>query len=505
MKKYILMAALAGGLCMTSCDSYLDINEDPNSPAEENITSSMIMPGAEMAIASAYGNYLRIVGGYYSEVYAHLNGTSNYLDYSQFEQSATRSSTMYMLFYEYALMNLKTIQQKSEESEEWGTYLAATTLRAFCFQALVDCYGETPYTEALDPDNVSPNYDDGKDVYDGIVAELDAALEKASDGDDVCTNFLFPDQSAGKWIQFAKALKLKLLMRQADVDSSVLTEVGNLVAENDFPTEDVEFKDCWSNESGSMNPFYAEEFSSAWGITQTNVAANLAIIGTMQVKNAEGTIEYTDPRMSAFFEANGNGEYVGSVSGTNYPATSSLTSWCRPAMAYDTPVSLLSVSEVEFFIAEYYARSGDATNAEAHYEQAIQASFDAAGVEGAAEHIARYPYDQANYKECIGVQKWIALSGVNTFEAWCEVRRLDYPAFDTSVSGSTFYTVGDDGSFTDTGYQAGTLYTPISVFNMVGSNKLLERFPYAEYSSARNSNVPDFGNSDYTKPVFWGE
>lgn len=116
---------------------------------------------------------------------------------------------------------------------------------------------------------------------------------------------------------------------------------------------------------------------------------------------------------------------------------------------------------------EYYARTNDEANAKAHYNKAIEASFASAGVEGAAEHIAQFPFDMANYKKSIGVQKWIALAGVNTFEAWCELRRLDYPAFDTTKKGSDFYTKGDDGSFTDSGYQAGTLYTPIDVFSQV--------------------------------------
>ena len=33
---------------------------------------------------------------------------------------------------------------------EWGTYLAATTLRVFTYQALVDAYGSIPYSEAFD-------------------------------------------------------------------------------------------------------------------------------------------------------------------------------------------------------------------------------------------------------------------------------------------------------------------------------------------------------------------
>lgn len=504
MKKYIFMSALALGLCFSSCDSYLDINQDPTSPAESNVTSSMIMPGVEMSIANAYGNYLRITGGYFSQVYAHLFGTSNYLDYSQFQQSATRSSTMYNQFYEQALVNLKTMLEKSEASEDWGTYLAATTLRAFALEALVDCYGETPYTEALDADNISPKYDDGKTVYEGVIAELDNALEKASASNTVCTNFLFPDETAGSWIKFANALKLRLLMRMANVDSSVLSKVQTLVAENNFPTEDVAYTSCWGSEAGSMNPYYSEEFASSWGSTQTNVCANLAIIGSMQVKNASGEIVYTDPRLSAFFEKNSDGKYMGGVSGTNFSNTKTLNKWCRPVMAYNSPLNLITVADTEFFIAEYYARTGDAANAEAHYNKGIEASFASAGVDGAAEHIARYPFDMSNYKKSIGVQKWIALSGTDTFEAWCEVRRLDYPAFGTKT-GDNFYDNVNDGSYNDALYDYGTLYTPILVFGQVGNNKLLERFPYAECSSSRNSNTPTFSNADYTKPVFWGE
>lgn len=469
------------------------------------MTSSMIMPGAEMAIANSYGNYLRITGGYHSQIYAQLNGTSNYVDYSEFQQSATRSSMTYTQLYQSALANLKTVLEKSEASEDWGTYLAATTLRAFALEILVDCYGEAPYTEALDANNLSPKYEDGKTIYEGVITEIDNALAKATASSSVCTNFLYPKATAGKWISFAKALKLKLLMRIANVDSSVLPQAKALIDEGDFPTEDVAYTSCWGTESGSMNPFYAEEFSSAWGSTQQNVCANLSIIGSMQIKNDNGDIEYTDPRIAAFFEKNADGKYVGGVSGTNYPSTNSLTKWCRPVETATSPLYLITKSEIEFFIAEYYARTSDEANARAHYNKAIEESFASAGVEGAAEHIAKFPFDMANYKQSIGIQKWIALSGVNTFEAWCEARRLDYPAFDTTKKGSDFYKKGNDASFTDAGYKAGTLYTPIDVFTQVGDNKLLERFPYAESSSSRNSNTPSFTNADYTKPVFWGE
>ena len=63
------------------------------------------------------------------------------------------------------------------------------------------------------------------------------------------------------------------------------------------------------------------------------------------------------------------------------------------------------------------------------------------------------------------------------------------------------YNLQSDDSYKPNLYVAGTLYTPIQVFGLVGENKVLARYPYPESSSARNSNTPDFPG--YTTPVFW--
>ena len=501
MKKIFLLSAFAVGmgLGVASCESYLDINQDPNSPSEENVTTGMIMPAAEMSIAGSYGDFLYITGGYFAQYYAQQFGTSNYLDYSRFNMSASRNSGTYTQLYQKSLNNLKNIYDRASAEGDWGTCLAAVTLRAFTFQILVDCYGETPYTEALDPNKLSPAYDDGQTVYEGVLTELDAALSQVESSADVCTNFLFPNQTADSWIKFAKALKLKLLMRMSGV-KDVQSEVAALIAENNFPTADVKWAGCWADEAEKRSPLYSEEFAPGM---QQNLVANLAIVNTMQVRDDLGNIVYTDPRLAVFFNSNTYGNYEGSISGTQYTGTNTYNAnyWCRPAVTYDQPVYLLTVAEIEFFQAEYYARYGSATDAAAHYAAAIEASFATAGVDGAAEYLERYPYDSNNAMECIGVAKWVALAGVNPFEAWCEVRRLDYPAFGTA-QGTDFYNNSDD-SFDTSSYEPGTLYTPIQVFGQVGNNHLLERFPYAESSSSRNDKVPEFPG--YTAPVFWAK
>lgn len=98
-----------------------------------------------------------------------------------------------------------------------------------------------------------------------------------------------------------------------------------------------------------------------------------------------------------------------------------------------------------------------------------------------------YPYDNADYARCIGVQKWIALSGVNTFEGYCELRRLGYPTFG-NVTGSQIYNELNDTY--NPHFVAGELYTPILVNPDLGDNKVLQRWPYPESSANRNGKTP---------------
>lgn len=492
MKKLAIIGAVAAALSVSSCDRYLDINQNPNAPSVENLTPDMLLPGAEMAFANTYGNYYRITGGYFAQHYAQTFGTSNYLDYSKFIMSASLSSSSYQNLCIRALYNLGQTAEMAEAEGSYGTVLAATVFRCAIYQALTDAYGEIPYSEAIDPDNITPKYDEGEDIYAGILAELDAALAKVTSSDVVATNFLLPGERADKWIQVANALKLRILMRESDA-VNVKAELDALVAEDNFPDGDVAWENCWSNSSGQANPYYQEEFATYFGSVQQNVILNLALCNTLTGSD--------DPRLEVFFDTNGSGNYTGGVSGSNFSTSTQYKAdyWCRPSMAYNSPVYLISRFEVEFFLAEYEARYGTDSAAKAHYEAAIDASLQSAGLSDSSTILAVYPWNKADYKRLIGVQKWVALSGTNNFEAWCEMRRLGYPDF-SSVTGTQIYDDVND-SYNPSLLEPGKLYTPILFNPLVGENSLIQRWPYPESSVNRNSNAPS--TKPLSQPVFW--
>ena len=494
MKKIFTIIATVAVLSLTSCKDYLDINHSPNSPGEELATMDMALPAAEMALSARYGDLFRILGGYFSEHYAHYFGTGNYVTYSQFKIATTSTSGAYSDLNRAAIGNATFVRDKAAEEGAWGSYLAATVIRVFAYQVLVDAYGETPYTEAQQgKDNLNPAFDEGKDVYAGLIAELDEALEKAPSQPAVATNMLYPGQDATPWIKFANALKLKLLMRERAV-ASVDSQLTALVNEGNFPTADVAFKCFNEDASGKANPFYQEEFATYFGSTQINVALNVALYRAMSA--------YDDARLQAFFNPNSNKQYWGSISGDNMSTSENFkaAAFCRPNMHYNDPVYLISLSEINFFLSEYYQKvANNAAKAKEYYEAAIAASFATAGVSGAEAAIEAWPYDGTD--KTLGVQKWIALSGINNFEAWCEMRRLGYPTFGGKAA-TDIYSYGSD-SLDPTVLEPGDLYTPYQVNSEVGANQLVQRFPYAEASVLYNSSCPSV--KPLTTKVFWAK
>lgn len=493
MKKIFLTGAVAVMLALSGCDSYLDINENPNSPSVENLDSNLILPGAEMAFANTYGTYLAITSGYFAQYYSQYFGTSNYMDYSKFMQSSVRSSADYTNLSVRSLQNLETVRGKATEKGEWGTYLAATVLRTAAYQAMVDVYGAVPYTEALDITNTTPKYDDGKDVYAGLIAELDAAVAKVNGSEQVATNFLLPGKTAAEWVKVANALKLRLLMRQSGA-VDVKAQLKALIDADNFPAGDVSWKGCWKDEAGQANPFYQDDAFTTYGGSQKNMILNLALLTTMDAAD--------DARLEAFFNPNSSKkEYRGGVSGTNFSTTAQYKAdyWCRPNKHFDDPVYFITRAEVLFFLAEYEARYGSMAKAEQNYKAAVEASFASAGVEGADRVLEVYPWQPSNWQQNLGIQKWVAMSGTNQFEGYCELRRLKYPAFG-DVTGAQIYNVLTD-VYKPELLKPGQLYTPIEVNAQLGPNKLLQRWPYPEASITRNSKVPQYAGD--TAPIFW--
>ena len=97
-------------------------------------------------------------------------------------------------------------------------YAIALIMKGLYYQRFSDVFGMVPFTEASDPDIVTPVFDDQKTIYDGIIAALDEAIgiigSATTTGEGpqlLAENDLFFNGNMQDWKKLANSLKLKLL------------------------------------------------------------------------------------------------------------------------------------------------------------------------------------------------------------------------------------------------------------------------------------------------------
>ena len=486
MKKIYLFAA-AGLMMLSSCD--LDINQNPNYPTGADISPELQFPAVISAIADASGAQMFNYGGFFAQYFEQMPEANQYNDIAELniDESKDVFNRCYNNIYAGALMDIEDIKTKTTNT---ANLFACQVMRTQAFQLLVDNTSETPYSEALQGGaNSSPKYDDGKTVYEGVLAELDAA-EAALTGDVMTMTDPMLNKNLSQWKGYANALRLRMYLRLIDGGQSEYTaKVTALLAANNFFSGNVAW-DVFMDKEGQYNPWYQSVFS----LTSNHCAA-YPIVSYMQ--------NMADPRLSYAIKARTSdntfvGQFPGSkqepaIVGTSYKNKD--VSTINYDVAHDMPIYLFTQSELQFLIAEAQMRfNNNASAAKAAYEAGVEADFALRGVSGAEGFLAAAgSWDNAADKlKLVYMQKWTALFMHDHMEAWSEIRRTDVPALSTASAAQikanpALYTPGD-------------LICP--AVNKKGGNNIAMSMPYSSNSRKYNVNTPATARQ-ITDKVFW--
>ena len=470
MKK-IIISIVAIATSLTSCSDWLNVNSSPNTPSE--VENRLLIPSVQAALAATVGGGLFNISGFFAQYIEQAPEAQQYVTLSEYRFENDLFSSYYLRLYAGALEDAKVICEQATETEAWGDYYAATVLRAYIFQVIVDYIDQAPYTEALlGNENPMPKWDSGETIYNGVLNELDEAEAKLNAASKISADLML-NKDLTKWIQFANALRLRLYMRSSHVQDNS-AKISALVRDNNFFSGDIKF-DVFSDESSKRNPFYETNKIEL----ANNHVGSYPIISYLNATD--------DPRISDIFKkATKSGNYEGMLPGSRTTLPANKNDSYSFLTAYDratTPVYLYTQSELQFFIAEAYVRFlHDDAKAKEAYELAIRANFattrglsdDPSVIYGEG---APYAWNKATTTEdklrLIGMQKWVALCMVNNVEAWAEVRRMNYPVLSPRSaseinSDPTLYTAGDLISpWANTeGAMVRRLYFPLSAVNL---------------------------------------
>lgn len=494
MNRFII--SLTGlALLFTSCD--LDINEDPDYPASENISADLVFPSAQVGLAAVVCDDMFNYAGFFAQYFNQLPESQQFdaLSENRVAISDQVFDNSYRTLYSGVLADLEDVKKKTSNTAD---LLAAATLRTFCFQLLVDNTDMTPYSEALGG-LVTPNpkYDDGQTIYKGVLAELDEAINayKETPQSMTVSDMMF-NKNMTQWVGFANAVKLRMYMRMYDKDNSVKDKIIALVNENAFFAGDV-CLDVFADSDGNRSPFYA----SFYQLGIANHAASYPIIAYMN--------HTFDPRIEyCFNKATADGKYVGEIPGAKNVTKEWVGSdnWKNKNVSnvnynlYDEsgvsrPGFLFTQANLLFLIAEVKLRFlNDEAGAKVAYEDAVKADFATKNFAGADVFLAGeyVNFDLADNKlDLIYMQKWVALCYMDHMEAWSEIRRTDVPKL-SQLDGRTIFEQPAK-------YTPGELIEPVN--NGITGGGLIKRVPFSYTSYSLNSNAPKFVENNV--PVWW--
>jgi hypothetical protein len=335
-----------------------------------------------------------------------------------------------------------------------GSYLeigdtngAAVTkiMMSWFFQKMTDVYGDVPYSDLIGEtailDNPRPTYDSQKEIYRGILTDLQTQISaigsstttiEGAEGD-----FVYQGDPQ-KWKAFANTLRLRIALRGrdafiADGEQSFIDGVINESLSNTLidDSNGAYLKRSETSLTLSFLDGGFEDVYHGFGGIGSKFTIAKRYIDMLQDNN--------DPRLFQIAEPTVNGGlYTGGAIGAKSPLGRDDLSSPSPLIIGTSttdlgsvvPVKVLSSAESYFLQAEA-AVLGFGGNANSLYQRGINASMTYWGVEGSdasnfvnTESIATLSGSNDNMLNMIWNQRWVN-SLMNGYESWALARRTD--------------------------------------------------------------------------------
>jgi len=267
MKKYItkqqVIKILFAAVLFISCDqTELDLLDNPSSLTPSSVDPELLLNNIQLqfvnAIAYNEDNEDGInVRAAESVRMQHLFGAYA----GPFSLTSGSLDDLWVSFYRETLQDINTLIPLSEERNLQGYIGVSKIIQAYSYVALVDTFGDVPFSEALlGNENPNPKVDGGESIYSAMLVVLDEAIAAINTPNSVMPNDLFYNGNRQKWVTLANTLKFKMYI-QMRLTGDYSNEINNLINSGliNSSTGDFEFKySTTASATGeSRHPYYA--------------------------------------------------------------------------------------------------------------------------------------------------------------------------------------------------------------------------------------------------------
>jgi hypothetical protein len=296
-KKILFVLIIVSTIFYFNCETTdLDIKEDPNGLDYSKAQPDLLLNKAMLSFA----RFVQGMGTAGAQVtrLSYMNGRQYQNAYA-----ATFFNEEWRLAYADVLKSIDIMKPIATSKGNSKHLAMAQVLEAYTMITLVDFFGDVPYSEALDINNLVPKPDSGASIYAKALALCDQAIVNFTSVTPTTpvnlnpANDYYYNKDWTKWIKLANTIKLKIYVQTRLVNANSMTQFNNIIASNNFissSADDFQFR--WSSTNAnpdSRSPLYVDNY------TPSGVTAGYQSNWLMNVMKNEKTIQ--DPRMRYYF------------------------------------------------------------------------------------------------------------------------------------------------------------------------------------------------------------
>src|SRR6056297_2322105 len=210
-----------------SCEDLDELNINPNGVDPATADLNLLMPTfitnlGQQIVSLGVGDIAGVMQHTQKDGWS--GGHNNY----DWDNSSKSWSGYYGI-----LRNIDEFHQKAIKGEYEFHQGVALVMKAYTFGMITDLWGDAPYTDALKAEEgaeyFKPEYDLQKDIYLGILSDLDDANTLLSKSSQSYANIktsqdLIYEGNAKKWQKFANSLALRYYMRLSEKEPEIARE-----------------------------------------------------------------------------------------------------------------------------------------------------------------------------------------------------------------------------------------------------------------------------------------
>ncbi|MFC2125037.1 SusD/RagB family nutrient-binding outer membrane lipoprotein [Bacteroidota bacterium] len=230
---YKISVVLAIAIMVNACSGdWLDVNTDPNNPAEASL--DLLLPAAQVSMALRMTRTSQQNGSIFTRQYYNLSE-------SQYTHTGSDYANDFDGFFSGALTDLERIIDQGTVEERYHFIGIAQVCKAYIYMIMVDLWGDLPYDEALKgSEYITPKYQDDEEVYNRVLTLLDDALVSLDEDDIPVAGDLVYDGDIDLWIKAANTIRFRMYLNMENATG--MTQMINddeMISDNE---EDFQFQ-----------------------------------------------------------------------------------------------------------------------------------------------------------------------------------------------------------------------------------------------------------------------